>query len=179
MRHLTQPVVKFLYQARFAQPRLADNHHQLPVASPCALPAARQHGDFLVTPDKRREVALARAASTAACPDEPEQCHWLRHAFEFIAAALLGDKQSGYLTPHLRRNHDRAWFGQRLRPRRDVRDVAEYLTRCVDNYRPGVDRYARGQCWLAGASVFAVQLSERALDSERSTRRALGVVLLR
>src|SRR6516164_1677144 len=75
MRHFTQAVMKFLYQARFAQPRLADNHHQLPVASPCSLPTAHQHGDFLVTPHKRREVALARAASTAACPDEPEQCH--------------------------------------------------------------------------------------------------------
>jgi hypothetical protein len=30
------------------QSRLSDDHHQLPVALPCPLPASHQHGDFLI-----------------------------------------------------------------------------------------------------------------------------------
>ena len=55
-------------------------------------------------------MALPRAASAAACPHQPEQRHRLRHAFEFVAAALLGDEQTGDLALHPRCHHDRAWL---------------------------------------------------------------------
>ena len=42
-------------------------------------------------------MALPRTASAAARADEAEQRHRLRHAFEFMAAALLGDEQTGHL----------------------------------------------------------------------------------
>ena len=90
--------MKFLDQAGFAESRLADDQHQLPVALPRPLPAPHQHGDFLVAADQRREMALPRAASAAARSHEPEQRHRLGHAFELMAAALLGDKQAGDLT---------------------------------------------------------------------------------
>jgi hypothetical protein len=70
--------------------RLADNHHKLPIALPRPIPAPHQHGDLLVAPNERRELALAGAASAAARADDPEQRYWLRHALEFMAAALLG-----------------------------------------------------------------------------------------
>jgi hypothetical protein len=37
-------------------------------------------------------MALPCAAFTIACPNDPVQRHWLRHAFQFMAAALLGDE---------------------------------------------------------------------------------------
>ena len=154
MRRVAQPRLKFLDQPRLAQARLANDQHQLPVALPRPLPAPHQHGDFLVATDQRREMALPRAASATARPHEPEQRHRLRHAFEFVAAALLGDEQAGDLALHPRRHHDRARLGQRLRPRRDVRRVAENLARRIDHHRPAFDPDARGERWLARASAF-------------------------
>jgi hypothetical protein len=46
-------------------------------------------------------MALARAASAAARPYKPKQRHRLRYAFEFMTAALLGDKQAGDLALNL------------------------------------------------------------------------------
>ena len=171
--------MKFLDQARLAESRLADDQHQLAVALPRPLPAPHQHGDFLVATDERREMALPRAASAAARPHEPEQRHRLRHALEFMAAALLGDEQTGDLALHPRCHHDRAWLGQRLHPRRDVGRIAVNLARRIDHYRAGFDADARVERRLARTGVLAVHLGERALDRERRPRRAFGVVLLR
>ena len=109
-------------------------------------------------------MALPRAASAAAGSDYPVQRHWFGYAFEFVAAALLSHEQSGDLPLHPRRDHDRTRLGQRLRPRRDVRHVAENLARRVDHHWPAVDRDARRERGPTAALVLAVQLGERALD---------------
>jgi hypothetical protein len=57
------------------------DQHQLPIALPRTLPAPHQHRHLLVATDEWREMALPGAASAAAGTDEPEQRHWLRHAF--------------------------------------------------------------------------------------------------
>ena len=160
-------------------PGSPDDQHQLAVALPRSLPAPHQHRDFLVATDQRREMALPGTASAAARPHQSEQRHRLRHAFEFMAAALLGDEQARDLALHPRRNHDRARLGQRLHPRRDIWHVAENLARRIHHHRPGFDRDARGQRRLARAGVLAVQFGKRALDRERRPHRALGIVLLR
>src|SRR6476661_9907011 len=72
-------------QPRFTQSRFAHDQHQLPIAVPRAFPAPHQHGDFLVTADERREMALTGAASATARPNEPEERHRLRHPFKFMA----------------------------------------------------------------------------------------------
>jgi hypothetical protein len=69
-----------------------------------SLPAPHQHGDFFFTTDQWREMALPCAASAPTRPHEPEKCHWLGHAFEFMTAALLGDEKTGDLTLHPRRD---------------------------------------------------------------------------
>jgi hypothetical protein len=119
--------MKFLDQARFSQSRLAHYYHQLPLALPRPIPAPHQHGDFLVAADKRREMALPSAAPAAARAHDPEQFHRLGHAFEFIAAALLGNEQAGDLALYSGRGHDRTGLGQSLRARCDVRHVAVNL----------------------------------------------------
>ena len=47
-----------------------------------------------VAADQRGEMALPRATAAAARSDQPEQRHRFGHAFEFVAAALLGDEQT-------------------------------------------------------------------------------------
>ena len=118
--------MKFFDETRLARARLTNNQHQLPVALPCP-PPAPEHRHFFLTADEWREMALSSAAPSAAHPHQPEQCNRLRHTFEFMAAALLGDEQTGDLALHSRRDHDRARLGQRLRPRRDVGNVAARL----------------------------------------------------
>src|SRR6516164_8543652 len=58
VRSVAQPRMEFLNEPRLADPRLADDQHQLAVALPRALPAPRQHGDFLIATHQRREMTL-------------------------------------------------------------------------------------------------------------------------
>ena len=174
-----EPDMKLLDQARFAESRLADDHHQLAIALPRPLPAPHQHRRFVVAADQRREIARAGAASAAARAHQPEQSHRLRHALERVRAALLGDEQSGDLALHPRRDQDRTRLGQRLHPRRDVRRVAVNLARRIHHHRTGFEADAGGKLRLAGTGILAVELGERALDRQRRARRAFGIVLLR
>ena len=102
--------MKFLDQTGFTQSRLAHNQNQLPLALPRSLPAPHQHGNFLVAAHKRGQVTLPGAAAAAARPHQSEQGHRLRHAFQYMAAALLNDEQTGDLALHPRCHHDRAWL---------------------------------------------------------------------
>ena len=178
MRRLAQSGVKFLDQAGFTQPWLAEDQHQLPITLPRPLPASHEHGYFLVATDEWCEMALPSAASSAARADEAKQRHRLRYPLEVVAAALLGHEQPRDLALHPRRGHDRTRFGERLGTRRDIRHLAEYLTRRVDHHRSGVDGDACGERWFASAFVLAILLSERALYRECRPHGPLGIVLL-
>jgi hypothetical protein len=100
--------VKFLNQPRLAQSRLTHKQDQLPVALPRPLPASHQHGDFLVAPNQRCQMALPRSASAAAGADDPKQRHRLRQAFQLMGTTLLGEEQTRGLALHARRDHDRS-----------------------------------------------------------------------
>src|SRR6476660_5418453 len=118
VRHLAQSEMEFLNEPRLADPRLADDQHQLAIAPPRPLPAPHQHRDLFLATHQRREMALSGAAPATARPHEPEQSHWLRHAFESVAAALLGDKQTGNLALDPRCHNDRTWLRKSLYARR-------------------------------------------------------------
>jgi hypothetical protein len=64
--------MELLYEPRLADPRLADDEHQLAVALPRPLPAPHQHGDFLIATHQRCETALPCATPAAARPHESE-----------------------------------------------------------------------------------------------------------
>src|SRR6516165_725210 len=100
--------MKFRNQTRFTQSRFADDQHQLTLALPSPLPAPHQHGDFLVAAHKRRQMTLPSTAAAAARPNQPEQPHRFEHTFEFVGAALLGNKQANDLALYLRGYNDSA-----------------------------------------------------------------------
>jgi signal transduction histidine kinase len=124
-------------------------------------------------------MPLSGAASSAARAHDAVKRHRFRHAFEFMAAALLDDKESGDLTLHSRCYNDRTRVGQSLGSRRDVGHVAEYLPGRVDYHRTQVDGDASSKRLLAGTLVLAVQFGERTLHGQRCPDRPLGIVLLR
>src|SRR5215472_18579577 len=101
-------------------------------------------------------MALSSAASAAACPNDPVQCHRLWDALEFVTAALLGDKQPGDLALYPRRNHHGAWLGHRLHPRRDVGDIAVNLARPIHHRRAGFEPDASDKLRLAGTGILTV-----------------------
>ncbi len=84
--------VKLLDQARFAQARLAGDHHQLAVALPHPFPAPQQQRHFVVAAEERREIALPGAASATAGAHELKQHRRLGHALECVLAAIFGDE---------------------------------------------------------------------------------------
>jgi hypothetical protein len=83
----------------------------LPITLACPLPASHQYGEFFLATDEWREMALTGAATAAARPDYPEQTHRLRHTFQRMAAALLGDKKACDLPLDPRGDHDRPRLG--------------------------------------------------------------------
>src|SRR5262249_26575736 len=132
MRRFAKPGMKFLDQARLAQPWLAHDEYQLPVAVPSARPAPHEYRYFLITPDKWRQMALPRSAAASAGPHQPEQLYRFRHALQFMGAAFLGDEKAGDLALHLCCHQEGAWLRQRLHSRRSVGRIVN-LTRRVDH----------------------------------------------
>ena len=86
--------MKFFDQARLAQSGLPDDEHELAVALPRPFPAPRQDRYLFFTADQWREMPLSRAASCTARPHYPEQGYRVRHALEFVAAAVLGNERA-------------------------------------------------------------------------------------
>jgi hypothetical protein len=89
----------------------------LAVTLPCSDASACR---VLHRDDEPREVAPSGATSATTGQDDPEQRHRLGHAFEFLAAALLGNEQARRLTLHSRRHHDCTRLCQGLCPDGEV-----------------------------------------------------------
>src|SRR5262245_1251103 len=105
-------------------------------------------------------MTLARAASAAARPYQPEKRHRLWHTLQIMTAALLGDEETSDLALHLRRHYDRARFCQRLNTGCSVGRIPVNLARGIDHHRTGFDTYARVERWLPRTGVLAVDISE-------------------
>src|ERR1700738_547419 len=124
-------------------------------------------------------MPLACATSATAGSYKLEQRHRLRHAFQVMCPALLGDKETDDLTLHLRCHKDRARFCQRLHPRGGVGRIAVNLTRRIDHYLAGFYSDARAKRWLARTGILAVDLSKRALNGQGGPCCAFSIVFLR
>jgi hypothetical protein len=164
VRGVTQPTMKFFNQTRLAEPRLADDQHKLSLAVPRPLPAPHQHRHFLLATDEGRKLTQPGAASAAACPDEPEQRHWLGHSFQLTAAAFFDDEEAGDLALHLRGNQNCAGLRQGLHPCGGVGHVSVDLPRSIHHHGPGFKADAGLKFRLSDSSTLAVQVGESPLD---------------
>jgi hypothetical protein len=90
MRCVAKANAQFLDEPRFAETGLAHDQHQLPIALAHSFPAPHLYRDLFLATDQWREMALARAASAAARPDNAKKRHRLRHALKLIPAATKG-----------------------------------------------------------------------------------------
>ena len=164
MRCVAKANAQFLNELRFAETGLTYDEHQLAITVARPFPAAHQHGDFFVTTDEGRLMALARSTSTTACPYKSKQQDRLWQALQFMGAALLGDEKTSNLALHPRRHHDRAWLCERLNPRRSVRRITVNLARRIYDDGASFDTDACVKRWFARTAILAVDVSERALD---------------
>ena len=55
------------------RPGLADDQHELAFACPRALPAAREHAQFLLAPDEGRQRPRAAPSAAAAGANDAEE----------------------------------------------------------------------------------------------------------
>jgi hypothetical protein len=128
----------------------------LAVARSRPLPAPHQHRHLFVATDEARKLTHAGAAFAAACPDEPEQCHWLGHSFQLMAATFFDDEETGDLALHLRRNQYRAGFRQGLHSCRSVGHVAVDLARHIHHHGAGFEADASLEFRLSDTGILAV-----------------------
>jgi hypothetical protein len=170
---------QFLDEPRFAETGLTHDQHQLAIAVPCSFPAPHQYRYLFLATNQWREMTLARAPSATTRSYKLEQRHRLWNAFQFMAAALLGDEETSDLALHLRSHDNSTWLCQCLHPRGGVGRIAINLTRRVDYDRAGFDADARLKRRLARTRILAIDVTKRALDGESRSRRPFGVVFLR
>ena len=100
-------------EPRLAEPRFADNQHELAFASLCAVPAARKRAELLIAPYEGRQRPRAASSTAAARTDDAEELDRLGHAFELARALLFSDKKPRNLPLDIRSDEHRA----RRRPR--------------------------------------------------------------
>ena len=119
--------MELLNEPRLAEPRFADDQHELAFASLCALPAARQHAELLLAPDEGRQRPRAASSAAAAGANDAKELDRLGHAFEFARALLLSDEETGDLALDVHGDEHRTRLGDGLNARGDIRRVAEHL----------------------------------------------------
>ena len=97
VRRLAELRAKLLDEPRLADAGLADDEHELALASRAPAPSAGARGR--APPRARRAGVRARAPTrrAAARAHDAKERHRLGHAFERMRAAVLGDKQPGGL----------------------------------------------------------------------------------
>ena len=175
-------------QARFADPRLADDEHDL--AMPGARPGERslERLELAQTPDERREPALGPGvkprAALARRLDGPRvdglrfSAH--RQLTQRSGVEVVGDKAVRRFA-----DHDRSRLRGLLQARGDVGRVAdrrivhpEVAADAADDDEPAIEALAH----LEGEGAFTFQLAlivlEGTLDAECGTHRPLPMVLV-
>ncbi len=179
MGRLGEPAAKLINKSRLADPGLADDLNELPVAASRALPALDEDPEIVVAPDERRLDARAGAPAAAAGAHDPMQYRRARNAFEFMRAFVFDDEQARDLSPHGRRDEHCSRLGGALHPSGEVGRVAEHLAGGIHDHRTAIEPDAGGERRKSAPGVRGVQVFERAKDRQACARGAFRIILLR
>jgi hypothetical protein len=153
VRHPGQPVLQRRHQARLADPRLAREHHHLPLSGRRPLPASEEQLQLLFASHERSEgpgaAGLERFGSALdhAPAERPPGAHRVRHAPQPGLAEVGALEQRSREAPGRLVEHHRPGLGQALQPRREVGRLARHaaLARLAlahdlaHHHRPGGD----------------------------------------
>ena len=177
--HRRQVLVQLVDEARFSDPRLAEDDDGLPLAVRRPLPAIDERSNLDVAPDEARQVSR-RDGEPAAYParlHDAVERHRLAHAFQLLRPTVLDHEQPA--DQALRRGgaHHRVGVGGALDPCRDVRRVPEHRTTVPDDDRPGVHPDPHGE--RRPGREGRIQRPHRVENRETRTDRSFGVVLPR
>ena len=173
-----------LHQARFADPRLADDQRHLAFAIEGALPAIHQQAQFVLAPDEWGQSTRRRGRfeppAHSARPDYAIKLDRPFDALERLRSAILDHEQPRDQPMRGVGDHHRAGFGGRLHPRGNIGRVAEDVGCPCPRLRqpppcPNRSRPAR-RVWVRGCSL---SFADRVEDREARARRPLGVVVVR
>src|ERR1700732_1522995 len=120
-----------LRQARFADPRLADDQRYLAIAIKGSFPTIHQQAQFVLAPDEwsqcMRCCGRFEPPAHAAWLDYPVELDRPFDSLERRRSAFFNHEQPGDQPMRVRGYQYRARSGRCLHPRGDVRSIAEYI----------------------------------------------------
>ncbi len=128
-----------LQQARFADPRFADDQRHLAFTIQHALPTIHQRAQFVLAPDECSQSTprcrrLQPPAHSAGL-DNPVELDWPFDTLERRRSATFDHEQARDQVMGILGYHHRAGSGCLLHPRGDIGRVAEYVGLLGDEAR--------------------------------------------
>ena len=175
-----EPRAELLDEPRLADAGLADDEHELALACPRALPAAREQAELLLATDERRQRPRAAPSAAAARAHDADRAR-PAPATPLSSRAPLSSATKRPATWRCTSAVTSTEPGSATAWTRAATFGASPNTSPVASTTTGPDsrpmRAASSGAPLRG--VPGVEVGERALDRERGPHRALGVVLLR
>ena len=179
--HRRQVLVQLVDEARFPDPRFAEDEDVLPLAVLRPLPAIDECRQLDLAADEARQASrrdVEPAAYPARLHDAVER-HRLAHALQHLRPAVLDHEHPGHQALRRGGDHDRVGLGRALHARRDVRRLAEDLAAVGDHHRPGVHADAHGQARPVAGGECGVERPHRVHDRQARPDRPFRVVLAR
>ncbi len=179
-----QPLLKRKRNVRLADARLSGQHHDTTFALRGIAPAAREHVDFLVAPEQRRQpsgvLRFKAAYSFARAHDLPSR-RWFGPAFERERAEVAVFEVSPGHPAGTRGDYHHTRLGGRLQARREVRRFADdrlflrgaFADQIAHHHCAGRDADAHFQLEIGP------QISYSLDQREPGAHGLLGVILVR
>ena len=181
-----QPLLKRKRNVRLADARLSGQHHDTTFALRGIAPAAREHLDFVVAPEQRRQsggvLRFKAACHFARAHDLPSRRRF-GPAFERDWAEIAVFEESPGDSAGTRGDHHCTRLGGRLQARREVRRFADdrlflsgaFADQIAHHHRAGRDANAHFQRGLGIGPQISYSVDQR----EPGAHALRGVILVR
>jgi hypothetical protein len=185
MRLALQSSAQLAHEPRFADPGLAGQQHDLPLAVLRLRPAAQEQRNLLLAADQGRQsggMARLKPALRLALARDPPHGQRFGKTLEALRPEVVELEQAADQPPCRLADHDGAGYRQGLQAGGEVRRLADHRIlvggvlahQIADHHLAGGDPHARLQMSLCSDR----QPADRIRQLEPRSDRALGVVLV-